>query len=162
MPATLICCKFLKWAKLQLWRWGIMTLCHYVTDRCFSCFEKTKKSELLKRRIDGSFVVLRVGGHQQAAGALMAEYLIPNLNTLRAPSLVCVLCCCWQYQVDSTSGIIAGPQYLSPPPGYTLCTISCSLGRKRPATVLSYCQSLTTHHLAQSAHIHHCFLSHVQ
>lgn len=140
------------------WRWGIMSL----RWQMFFLFWKDKKSEMLKRRIEDSFVVLRVGGQEQAAEALMAEYLIPNLNTLRAPSLVCVLCCRWQYQVDSTSGIIAGPQYLSPPPGYTLCTISCSLGRKRPATVLSYCQSLTMHHLAQSAHVHQCFLSRVQ
>lgn len=102
-----------------------------------------------------SFVVLRVGGKAQAAGALMAECLILNVNTPRAPSsLVCVLCCCWQYRADSTSGIIAGPQCLSPPPGYALCTISCSLGRKRPATALSYCQSFMMHHLTHSAHVH--------
>lgn len=139
------------------WRWGIMSL-HW---QMFFLFWKDKKVWNVEKE-NGSFVVLRWGGQEQAAQALMAEYLIPNLNTLHAPSLVCVLCCCWQYQVDSTSGIIAGPQHLSPPPGYTLCTISCSLGRKRPTTVLSCCQSLTMHHLAQSVHVHHCFLSHVQ
>lgn len=105
-------------------------------------------------RINGSFVVLGGGGQAQAVETLMAEYLIPNVNTLRAPSLVCVLCCCRQYRVDSTSGIIAGPQCLSPPLGYALCTISCSLGRKRPATALSYCQSFMMHHLTRSAHVH--------
>lgn len=115
-----------------------------------------KKSKMLKMRIDGSFAVLRVGGQEQEAETLMAEYLILNLNTLRAPSLVCVLCFCWQYRVDSTSGIIAGPQCLSPPPGYALCTISCSPGRKRPATALCYCQSFMMHHLTQLAHVHQC------
>lgn len=69
---------------------------YYVTPLTdvFLVLKRQKKSEMLKRRIDGSFVVLRVGGQEQAAEALMAEYLIPNLNTLRAPSLVCVLCCC--------------------------------------------------------------------
>lgn len=49
---------------------------------------------MLNMRINGSFVELRVGGQAQAAETLMAEYLILNVNTLRALSLVCVLCCC--------------------------------------------------------------------
>lgn len=109
---------------------------------------------MLNMRINGSFAVLGVGGQAQVAETLMAEHLIPNVNTLRAQSLVCVLCCCQQYRVDSTSGIIAGPQCLSPPLGYALCTISCSLGRKRPATALSYCQSFMMHQLTHSTHVH--------
>lgn len=72
--------------------------------------------------------------------------------------LVCVLCCCWQYRVDSTSGIIAGPQCLPPPPGYALCTISCSLGRKRAATALSHRQSFMMHHLTHSAHVRQIYI----
>lgn len=48
-------------------------------------------------RINDRLVVLRVGGKAQAAETLMAEYLIPNVNTLRAQRPVCVLCCCRQY-----------------------------------------------------------------
>lgn len=66
---------------------------------------------------------------------------------------VCVLCCCSQYRVDSTSGIIAGPRSLSLPMGNALCTISCPLGRKRPATVLSRCQSFMMHLLTHSANV---------
>lgn len=66
---------------------------------------------------------------------------------------MCVLCCCWQYRADSTSGIIAGPRSLSLPVGNALCTISCPLGRKRPATVLSCCQSFMMHLLAHSASV---------
>lgn len=129
-----------------------------LADRCFSCFEK-QKSEKLNVRINGSFVVFRVGGQKQAEETLMPEYLILNLNTLRARSLVCVLCCCWQYRVDSTSGIIAGPQCLSPPLGYALCTIRCSLGRKRPATVSSSCQSFMMQ--STSNNMEECFCPHL-
>lgn len=38
---------------------------------------------MLNMRINGSSVVLRVGGQAQTAEALIAEYLIANVNTLR-------------------------------------------------------------------------------
>lgn len=103
-------------------------------------------------RINYSFIALSVGGQAQAAETLMAVFLILNVNSLRVLILVCFVAA--DTKVDSTSGIIAGPQCLSPPLGYALCTISCSLGRKTPATVLSYCQSFMMHHLTHSAHVH--------
>lgn len=76
---------------------------------------------------------------------------ILSLNVKSLPVLIPPCFVAADNTVDSTSGIIARPQCSSPPLGYALCTISCSLGRKRPATALSCCQSFMMHH---SAHVH--------